>query len=199
MSALVPTLETIFTNPVIFAIIFGAVGSVMGAVIVLTSQYIYREYIGTRNDYSGFWEASTSDKNGKVIKKDLMQIKCNKKTEFTASIYRITPEQTFGQEWNCSGIIIDGAMLAIFYSEITTAHSFGVGYQTGSDTAHKYTGYYLRPRGKTCSKIGVSTEKIHDIDDWRKKNLTKIQIEKLDKLLKGRNRLFKKTFAFNKQ
>jgi len=122
--------------------LFGAGGLII-PYIIKGICYYYKKCKEKKSKKTGKWETIIYDDNDEVVKKDIIDLKHNVKTdEFKGTIKREYPYDLNHRNWECKGIFVRDAMLLFFWSK-EEIPSCGVEYLVLADD-YTYRGYYLK-------------------------------------------------------
>ncbi|MCA9731676.1 MAG: hypothetical protein H6559_20495 [Lewinellaceae bacterium] len=115
-------------NEILVNLIIG----ILGAIIYATGVYLVGRIRENRNPYTGKWESRIYDDSGRIVKKDIWNLR-QKGKEFKGTVYRIEPKNQSHRFWNMKGRIIDRNFFAIFWSKDENIKSYGCWFMRQED------------------------------------------------------------------
>ena len=137
------------------------IASIVGGLLVLLIQYIFKEIKETRSDFTGNWENNILDEKQNVIKVDELRVQQNNDRLY-GSIQRVEPSSQAYRKWFFEGRMIGNNFIAIFWPKDKTVISYGSWYvhQVGDS---KFEGFYLKLNEKDgkIDKIPLELTKVN--------------------------------------
>ena len=100
---------------------------------------------------SGIWEDEIYDRNGTVIKRDLFYLKQNGDV-ITGTAKRFYPKEEVGRHYEVYGKIVGNDFIAVFWSTIPVAKSYG-SWLISVQGDNFFKGHYLRLPDKSCRRL----------------------------------------------
>lgn len=122
-------------------ILLGTITSILGGVLVLAVQYLWRWQEENKSQLTGEWENRILDGNGDAIKIDKMDVR-QRGSYLNGAIRRIQPEESDYRKWLFKGYKRGESIIAIFWSEDETVKSYGA-WHVRHVADGVYEGYYL--------------------------------------------------------
>lgn len=138
----------------------GIITSLIAALIIWFVKVIFIS-IQEKSDFSGKWINRLYNKDDNIIKKDIIQIKHNKKTGWIhGKVKRTYPEKEESKNWKVIGLLMGKDIICLIWSTQSFV-SLNCSYLTQIENeGYKYEGFCLKNYKNCIKKYKISLEKI---------------------------------------
>lgn len=139
--------------------IMSCVGALIVSFLGWLTKSVYQYFRYYRNSkYSGEWRDEIYNERNQIIKKDIIVLRHNKRTNcVTGSVKRIYPNEQTHRKWQCSGVITANHLIVSFWSD-DLIMSDGCVYAVMIND-YIYEGYYLKEINNEIHNIKIRLTK----------------------------------------
>lgn len=140
--------------------ILGVIASLVAAFIIWIIKQIFI-WLQERSDFNGKWETCLYNDKNNIIKKDITNVKHNKKTNWlNGKIGRSFPINQSYRKWNMKGLLVGDNIICLVWSkQMITSFNCAFFHQISD---YYYEGYYLKFNNKEnkIEKCKITLSKI---------------------------------------